>query len=156
MSGVTIHPRGTADLLAHQLSEMRAAGRDAMRHAVHITHEEMSHLAPGHLSEDIAERVGSGAGSITGAVFPTPDWAKYVDEGTGIYVEHHHPITPLASRAQGNPRAALKLKGGRFRRSVRGQRGQHFVQRTREHMEGPVGDILEKPAFTVTARLAKP
>lgn len=152
---VTIHPQGTGELLVHQLTEFRKLARHAMKDATHVAAQEMRHLAPGSISEHIEERLGGGPGEVTGVVFPTEYFAKYVDEGTGVYVEFHQPIAPKAARLQANPRAALKLGDGGFRKSVKGQPPQRFVERAKEHSRPQVERLLERPAVEITNLLTR-
>lgn len=141
---VTIAPHGTPDMLSHQLQRVRDRAHAAMREAVRITRVEAEHLAPGRISEHIEQRVSTRAGEVIGVVFPTDSFAKYVEEGTGVYVEHHHEIRPHAQRRQQNPRAALRLGSlGIYRAAVKGQRGQHFMRRAAEHVEQRVITVLE-------------
>lgn len=153
---VAIHPEGTAELLAGQLAEMRAAGRGAMQQAVDVGGREMRQLAPGRIGQHIEEHVHARLGTVTGVVAPARDLAqiaRMVDEGTGVYVDFHSPIRPVAARRAANPRAAVRVAPGVFRRSVKGQRPQRFVERAEQAAEPQVTGILERAADAAIAKL---
>ncbi len=153
MTGASIHPPHTSQLLARQYDELRTEARAAMKQATTVAAEELRRLAPGHIGEHIEERIGSSPGMVTGTVFLTDRGARFADEGTGIYVEFHEPIGVKPARRAANPRAAMQIAPGVFRRRVKGQRPQRFIERAAEAAEPRVDAILDRPASTVPGRL---
>lgn len=136
---------------------MEEEAERAMHEAVDLTHMRMSENAPkgatGALSSKITALVRVNSTGISGTVRPRVKYAKYIDGGSGLYVEYHSAITPKAVRLAGNPRASLKFADGRFRRSSRGTKPTHFIDRTRAGTALEVERILTDGAVKANARL---
>lgn len=138
------------------------------------------HGATGELSHDITHTVRHGVDGVSGLVKPRSRHAGFVDSGTGegkavrgssggaysastgraltAGEERSNPsdvltATGWGSKTRGHPLALHDAGGIAFRSRVRGQRAQHFVERTREAIGGEVETILSDVAEAVTARL---
>jgi hypothetical protein len=140
--------------LERTIPVMQEEAEAAMQEAVDITHHRLSENAPrgrtGALSEKITALTRTNATGVSGTVRPRATYAGYVNEGSGIYAEYHHPITPKATRG---PRARLKFADGSFRRSSKGTPATHFIDRTRDETADEVEDLLAAGAQKATDRL---
>ncbi len=138
--------------LQRTLPVFEEEARHAMQEAVDITHHRLSANAPkrsGALAGKITALVRVNSTGVTGIVRPRMKYARYLDEGSGLYAEFHHPITPKAR----GPRAALKFSDGSFRRSSKGTPPTHFIRRTREQVAQEVEDVLTHGAVRASERL---
>lgn len=71
-----------------------------------------------------------------------PNYAVWVNDGTGIYGPHATPIVPVHAKFL---RFYWKKSGQvEYRRSVRGQPGQHFFERGLEAAETELGPLFTR------------
>lgn len=151
-----ITPEQVVRDLERTLPILEKAGAEAMHAAVDLTRDRMRGNAPrgrtGRLGENISATVNHTQTGVSGTVRPREKYARYVDRGTGLQVEHHSRITPKAGRkAKGG--AALKFADGSFRRSSKGQKLTRFIERTREEAAVEAQHLLEQGAVTATERM---
>jgi hypothetical protein len=158
-------------------------GMRAMQHAVEVTFQRMTELAPrgetGELARDMQHSARKTAGGITGSVRPRARYARFVEGGTGegkvvrnrsgrgysastgheltAAEELANPFDAMTATGWGSKTGrplALHMRGGVvFRQHVRGQRARHFVERTREMTAPEVEEILIAGAQRATDRL---
>lgn len=141
--------------LQRTIPVLREQGVKAMHLAVDLAKAREAELAPGTIAEKIGSTVRETQTGVTGTVRPRDERAGFVDKGTGLYVEHHHRITPKAKGGQGPKNLKITLPGGQviFRRSVKGQRPQNFVAHTRDGVEAEVIEILNAGAENANKEL---
>lgn len=73
-------------------------------------------------------------------VYPKAEYARWVEEGTGIFGPRFLPIFPRRAKA-----LRFEVEGKTiFARYVKGQRGQFFVKRTREIVGPKLFDLMKK------------
>lgn len=134
---------------------LRAQATRAMQEAVDLTKLRMSEGAPKgrtmKLSEKIRGTVRETQGGVSGTVRPTVPYAGFVDKGSGLHAEHHSVITSK----QGKMLRFVDKTTGEiiYRRSVKGQRAQPFVDRSRAEVEHEVQAIMEAGAVKATEAL---
>lgn len=179
---MNLTPNEVVERLQRTIPLLEEEAAKGMRAAVDLTEQRMSEFAPrgatGELSRDITHSVRHGANGVTGLVRPRSPHAGFVNDGTGegktvrtasggaysasgrvlsAGEEAANPGDALTASGWGSRTGrplALHLPGGvAFRQHVRGQRAQHFVERTREAVGGEVETILTDVAAAVTDRL---
>lgn len=153
-----MNPHQVVAEMQRTIPTLESEARASMRRAVDVTRDRMVSMAPrrsGKLAGSIGATVHATGEGVSGTVRPRERYAEFVERGTGEYVEHHARISPKAGRtARGG--AALKFKGEGgtvFRRSVKGQKPQRFVERTRDDVLPHVEDLLAHGAELATRKL---
>ncbi len=131
----------------HDLATLHDRGARAVHQAVaqvtdHIEGEarDEAPVVTGNLRHSITSRV-SGIGFRThGEVRATAPYAQYVHQGTGLFGPHHRKIVPREKKA------LRFVAGGQilFRRSVRGQRPNPFMDRALETVSPDIPSIVDR------------
>jgi hypothetical protein len=94
-------------------------------------------VVTGNLRKLITSYVKGEGADVMGFVIPTAPYSEFVHRGTGIYGPYGIPITPKTAKA-----LAFSIGGKKVvRKSVKGQKPNPFVDRTRKRLqlEGVLG-----------------
>lgn len=138
--------------LERTLPVMQEEAVKVMRAAVDLAVDRERGLAPGRIGTSVSGLVRENATGVSGTIRPRSKIAGLVDKGTGLLHESgfHHAITPTRAKV-------LKFVGhdGQtyYRREIKGQRPQLFVERTRDELAVEVEGLLAAGAQAATDRL---
>jgi hypothetical protein len=129
-------PKDFIDNLAADFRKNMRAGMIRATSAAEAVEVQQAPVRSGNLRKLITSFVKGEGADVTGTVIPTATYSEFVHRGTGIYGPYGIPIVPKTAKA-----LAFSY-GGRtiVRKSVKGQKANPFVDRTRDRLDS--GGIL--------------
>lgn len=124
-------PKEVVDLIAADIRKGFRAGMTRATAAAESIEVQEAPVLTGNLRKLITSFVkGEGADAI-GFVIPTAPYSEFVHRGTGIYGPYGTPIVPKSAKALAFEYGGRKI----VRKSVKGQRANPFVTRTKDRLE---------------------
>lgn len=124
-------PNNFFDNLAADFRKSMRAGMIRATAAAEAVEVSEAPVQSGNLRKLITSFVRGEGADITGTITPTAKYSEFVHRGTGIYGPYGIPIVPKSAKALAFQYGGRKI----VRKSVKGQKANPFVDRTRDRLE---------------------
>ena len=124
-------PKDCVDAIAADIRRGFRAGMLRATAAAEAIEVQEAPVVTGNLRKLITSYVKGEGADVIGLVVPTAPYSEFVHRGTGIYGPYGIPITPKTAKA-----LAFSVGGKKvIRKSVKGQKPNPFVTRTKDRLE---------------------
>jgi hypothetical protein len=124
-------PKDCVDAIAADIRRGMPAGMIRAAAAAEAVEVSEAPVVTGNLRKLITSYVKGEGADVMGFVVPTAPYSEFVHRGTGIYGPYGVPITPKTAKALAFSVGGVKV----IRKSVKGQKPNPFVTRTRDRLQ---------------------